>query len=325
MKSLCILGLVLGILALAIILVLAAGTVYFFHQAVQRSPKAFLDASEDLAVKRQPSQAFSDQWLMAQRPEEAWIEARDGIRLHAWYLPAPRSSSGQAGAGQARPKAVILAHGYSSEGRYMGGFARFYSEVLGYAVLLPDARAHGQSGGRYIGFGWLERLDYLGWISWLEKRTGPGLGIVLHGVSMGGATVMMAAGEALPPSVKAVVEDCGYTSVEEELSWQMGRLYHLPAWPLVPLTSALTKVLAGYSFREASALDQVRKAKLPILFIHGEADEFVPFSMQFRLYEACPDPKEILVIPGAGHGLAYDTDPEAYEARVRLFAEKYLN
>lgn len=323
MKSLSIIGLVLGILGLGIVLVLGAGTAYFFHLAIQRSPKTFLDASEDLAVKHQPSQAFSDQWLMAQRPEEAWIQAQDGIKLHAWYLPAPGARLGGQSSGLTR-RAVILAHGYSSEGRYMGGFARFYSEVLGYAVLLPDARAHGQSEGRHIGFGWPERLDYLGWISWLEQRSGPGAGIILHGVSMGGATVMMVAGEDLPSSVKAVVEDCGYTSVEEELSWQMGRLYRLPAWPLVPLTSALTKVLAGWSFREASALDQVRKARLPILFIHGEADEFVPFSMQFRLYEACPDPKEILVIPGAGHGLAYDTDPLAYEARVRLFAEKYL-
>jgi fermentation-respiration switch protein FrsA (DUF1100 family) len=207
----------------------------------------------------------------------------------------------------------------------MGGFARFYAEVLGFSVLLPDARAHGGSEGRYIGFGWPERLDYLRWIAWLEEKEGRGAGIVLHGVSMGGATVMMASGENLPPSVKAIVEDCGYTSVEEELAWQMGRLYHLPAWPLIPLTSALTKARAGWSFAEASALDQVRKSKTPILFIHGDADQFVPFSMQYRLYEACPAPKELLVIGGAGHGKAYDTEPVAYEARVRLFVENYLN
>lgn len=319
MKTRSILGLAFGIPALLLILALGLGAAYFFRLAIVRNPKTFLDSSADLKANKAPSLAFSDEWLMAHNPESVVIQARDGTPLHAWYLAPPGGqSSGSAG------RAAILAHGYSSEGRHMGGFARFYSEVLGYAVLLPDARAHGQSGGRYIGFGWPDRLDYLEWISWLEKRTGPEARILLHGVSMGGATVMMVDGESLPSSVKAIVEDCGYTSVEEELGYQMSRLYHLPAWPLVPLTSGLTKILVGWSFREASALEQVKKSVKPILFIHGEADEFVPFSMQFRLYEACPAPKEILVVPGAGHGLSYDTDPIAYEARVRLFAEKYL-
>ncbi|NOU73800.1 alpha/beta fold hydrolase [Paenibacillus sp. LMG 31458] len=158
----------------------------------------------------------------------------------------------------------------------MGKLAQMYKDTLGFNVLIPDARGHGRSEGHYIGFGWPERKDYVQWIDKVIEHMGEQSKIVLHGVSMGGATVMMTSGEALPPNVKAIVEDCGYTTAKDQLAYQLKRMYRLPIFPLLHLTSLLTKLRAGYFFGEASALDQLQKSKTPMLFIHGDADLFVP-------------------------------------------------
>ncbi|MNN68928.1 Alpha/beta hydrolase family protein [compost metagenome] len=136
---------------------------------------------------------------------------------------------------------------------------------------------------------------------------------------------MMTSGEELPPQVKAVVADCGYSSVKAQLSYQLRRMYHLPGFPFVQFASLITRIKAGYFFGEASALKQVRKAKVPILFIHGDADKFVPFFMMEELYQACSGPKDKLVVHGAGHGLAYDTDKSVYITRVSNFIAQYVH
>lgn len=249
----------------ALAALLIAASIYFYRMAIHRSPKTYLEGDPDLPQLPEPkagegSAADHQAWLRGRAPEEAELLSPDGLKLRAYWLPAPGGSA----------RTAILAHGYSGEAKQMAGFARFYAEQLGWNVLLPDARGHGRSGGGYIGFGWPERKDYLGWIDWALARTGSDAEIVLHGISMGGATVCMTAGEALPPQVKAIVADCPYTSVKDELTFQLKRMYKLPPFPFLPLTSALTKLLAGYSFGEASALKQVRQAKVPMLFIHGE-------------------------------------------------------
>ncbi|QGG55760.1 alpha/beta hydrolase [Paenibacillus sp. B01] len=303
----------------ALAALLIAASIYFYRMAIHRSPKTYLEGDPDLPQLPEPkagegSAADHQAWLRGRAPEEAELLSPDGLKLRAYWLPAPGGSA----------RTAILAHGYSGEAKQMAGFARFYAEQLGWNVLLPDARGHGRSGGGYIGFGWPERKDYLGWIDWALARTGSDAEIVLHGISMGGATVCMTAGEALPPQVKAIVADCPYTSVKDELTFQLKRMYKLPPFPFLPLTSALTKLLAGYSFGEASALEQVRRAGVPMLFIHGGADTFVPTWMGVKLHEACPQPKELLVVPGAEHGAARQKAPEQYDAAVRAFLERWL-
>jgi fermentation-respiration switch protein FrsA (DUF1100 family) len=262
-------------------------------------------------------------WIETRGCEIVGLRSGDGLALRGRYLAAPGGGAATA----------ILAHGYHGSGGQMSEYARFFYEELHYNVLIPDARGHGLSEGDYAGFGWHERLDWLRWIDWARDRaagtaleTGGG-GIVLFGVSMGAATVMMTAGETLPPEVKAVIADCGYTSVEEELAYQLKQTYHisgpLGSW-LLKATGRLTRERAGYGFEEASCLAQIKKSKTPTLFIHGDADTYVPFAMVFTLYEAGPPEKDLYIAKGAGHGLAYDTDPEEYRRRVRLFLEKYL-
>jgi fermentation-respiration switch protein FrsA (DUF1100 family) len=288
---------------------------YFYSVAVARNQKHFFDDKKDPRREANAkARALAKQWYDETPREDLSLTSRDGISLKAYYYQAAAPSN----------KLAILAHGYTSSGEGMGGYAKYYHDVLGFNVLLPDARGHGRSGGTYIGFGWPDRLDYIDWINLMVQRLGPDCEISLHGVSMGGATVLMVSGEQLPSQVKAIVSDCAYTSAEAELSYQITRTYHLPAKPIVPDTSALTKRRVGYSFEEASALDQVRKARVPILFIHGDADTFVPTAMVYELYKACASPKEIFIVPGAGHGLSSSIDPEGYKKAVREFILKYL-
>jgi fermentation-respiration switch protein FrsA (DUF1100 family) len=254
-------------------------------------------------------------WIDVMPREEAGIVSHDGLALKGWFLPADAVCAAT----------MILAHGYSGHPRQLSAIARDVYEHLGYNLLLPCARGYGGSQGEYIGFGWLDRLDYLRWIDWVKERTclnGP-VNIILYGISMGAATVLMTAGEDLPLEVKAVIEDCGYTSAYDELLHQMKLRYHFQGKRLLKRAGEICKQRAGYSFEEASALDQIKKIARPVLFIHGDADTFVPFWMGTALYEACTAPKELYVVKGAGHVEAYRQDPEEYRRRITQFLRKY--
>jgi fermentation-respiration switch protein FrsA (DUF1100 family) len=264
-----------------------------------------------LTVARKAPNPREPNWLDTQAVEELWIQARDGLRLHAYYIPSPLAAG-----------TAILVHGYTGDARQMAYMARIFHDQFGMNVLLPDARGHGQSEGHYIGFGWHERLDMLVWMDQARERSG-GTPLVLFGISMGASTVLMTSGEDVPPELKLIIADCGYTSVVDELSWQMKLRYRFSFPPLIRIVSCMVKRRAGYTFEEASALEQVKKSHVPTLFIHGEADTFVPFEMCGRLYRACAAPKELYTVPGAEHGLAYSVDGEAYEQRLTLFLEKY--
>ncbi len=316
----------LVVIFLVIILgaMLVAASLYFYNVAIKRSKKEFLRDDPDLQPPKREQEVDAGQkrtelsgrdWLELQ-PLETWqMESDDGLRLIAHYLPASTPTL----------KTVVLAHGYTSQGKDMGSFARFYRDDLGYNVLMPDARGHGQSGGDYIGFGWPERKDYLLWIQELLTKLGDDVQIVLHGISMGGATVMMVSGEPLPNQVKAIIEDCGYTSAWDELAYQLKRMYKLPVFPILPATSFVTRKKAGYSLSEASALKQLERNTRPMFFIHGEEDRFVPIEMVWELYQACRSEKEIYIVKGAGHGTAFGTDRVAYVQKVSAFLDRFID
>ncbi|RXI96199.1 alpha/beta hydrolase [Anaerobacillus alkaliphilus] len=220
-------------------------------------------------------------------------------------------------------KWAIVAHGYTSSAAGMTRWIRnFYEE--GFNVLAPDLRGHGKSEGDYIGMGWHDRLDMLLWIEEIIEKD-PNAEIVLFGISMGGATVMMTAGEELPSNVKVIVEDCGYSSVSDVFIYQLDDLFGLPEFPVLRAANTVTNLRAGYDLYEASALKQIAKAKKPILFIHGDQDTFVPFSMLDEVYEAATVEKEKLIIPGAGHGDAEKVDPELYWNTIWNFVGKYID
>ncbi|MWV46420.1 alpha/beta fold hydrolase [Paenibacillus sp. HJL G12] len=302
-----------------VLIVITSASFYFYHVAVARASKDFLNGSPDLQASPEVEQSkdtskADNDWWNHQSFDRWEMDSDDGIRLKGYYLAASKPSD----------KTVIIAHGYSGNATQMSGYARMYHEDLGYNILLPDARGHGESDGNYIGFGWPERKDIVKWIQRVLDVNGADTQMVLHGVSMGGATVMMTSGEDLPSNVKAIVEDCGYTSVKDELTFQLKRMYHLPAFPIVETTSLLTKMRAGYFFGEASALEQIKKSKTPTLFIHGDNDTFVPTEMVHQVYENSPVEKELYIVPKAGHGEAYRMDPVKYEQVVSAFIGRFV-
>jgi fermentation-respiration switch protein FrsA (DUF1100 family) len=303
---------IIAIVVIAAILI-AAGN-YFYNFSILRRKKEFLSNDPDLKnVNSAVAWDSQSEWLQAVSKEELTIASHDGLKLYAQYLPAPSPSD----------KTVVLIHGYSSWHGSMGGFARYYNEGLGFNVLLPDLRGHGKSEGNYIGFGWHDRKDILQWIDVLLKKA-PNMQIVLHGVSMGGGTVLMTSGEMLPFNVKCIVSDCAYNSVTGILGYQMKRMFKLSKFPLMNITSLICKLKAGYYFGEASALKQVKKSVTPILFIHGDKDKFVPTEMVYELYEAAQCPKQLLVIKDASHGTAFWQDQAAYKYTVEKFIGQYI-
>lgn len=286
-------AMVVLISVIVIMLLLFGASMYFYNVGIKRTRKEFLEKDPALIKVDHPWES-AEEWLGGQPVETVHIQGEDGLPLTGYYIPAPRPSD----------RTAIVVHGYNSQGREMGAFAKLYSE-MGFHVLMPDNRGHGQSGGDYIGFGWHDRRDIVQWIQYVLKRSGPEMQIMLHGVSMGGATVLMAGGERLPDQVKCIVSDCAYTSIRDILTYQLKQMYKLPPFPLLPVTSLVCKLRAGYFFGEGSALEQVAKTRLPILFIHGDKDAFVPFEMVHRLAAAAVGDKELYVVPAAVHANAY--------------------
>ena len=289
----------------------AGGSAYFYRRTMKRNR---------LSVERTIKMSGTDwsrygelmqkrkEYMMAQPHKELWNLSEDGLRLHAVYFPNHDSK-----------KVAICLHGYTSQGMsdYIG-LSDYYLKH-GFGMLLPDARAHGQSEGEYVGFGCLDRYDLLGWIHWVIEKCGEDVEILLHGTSMGGATVLMASGLALPPQVKGIVSDCGFTSPKEVFTHVLHSMYHLPAFPMIQIADRLNKRNAGYGLDECSAAREVRKAKVPILFIHGEKDVFVPCWMCEEIYKNCASPKTKLIVKDAGHGESYYKDTEGYEAALDSF------
>lgn len=301
------------ILVLMLTMLLFAGS-YFYNYAILRRKKEFLKNDPDLKSGTSGAELQSNrEWLKQQGYEELNIKSHNGLNLNAIYIPAPNTSS----------KVVILVHGYNSWNGSMAHFAHYYHKELGYNVLLPDCRGHGKSEGNYIGFGWHDRLDILKWIDVMVKKHRSSSQLVLHGISMGGAAVLMTSGEALPHNVKCIISDCAYNSVKGILDYQMKRMFKLPSFPLMQFTSLISRLRAGYSFRNASAVSQVKKCKVPILFIHGSADKFVPTEMVHELYESASCEKQLLIVPEAAHAMSFWQDTAAYKAKVEAFLVKY--
>lgn len=238
----------------------------------------------------------------------------EGRRLHGYYVKAAQPTT----------KTAVIVHGYTDNAIRMMMIGYMFSYELGYNILLPDLQNHGRSEGPAIQMGWKDRLDVLKWMDMANEIYGKNTQMVVHGISMGAATTMMVSGESLPEYVKCFVEDCGYTSVWDEFSKELKEQFGLPPFPLMNVANWVCKLKYGWSFKEASALEQVKKCQLPMFFIHGDADDYVPTWMVYPLYEAKPEPKELWIVPGAKHAVSYRENPKEYTTRVKTFVDKYI-
>lgn len=286
---------------------------YFFSIAFKRVEKELLDEIDPEKMNplwrpHFPRFQEGQKWYQKQNKEKIKILSQDGLALQGMLLPCTNSK-----------KIILAVHGFHSNGSNdYAIFAPFY-QAMGYQMLLVDARAHGESEGNYIGFGVHEKYDCICWIQYLVERFGEDCQIVLHGISMGGATVLMTGGEKLPSQVKGIISDCSYSSAKEEFKYLMKNHYHLPVFPILHMTTFMAKLKAGFSIKECSVLEQTRKIEVPVLFIHGEADDFVPTWMVYRLYNACNARKHLALIHDASHAISYYVDPEKYEYVVGRF------
>lgn len=288
----------------------ATGANIFFSVVLDRE-SLFEKARTGRLFSGAPAQSVfeatdENSWFQKNK-EDLFLKSDDDLWLHGCFFENPKADG----------KFILVFHGYSGRAYQMRGYVKELFD-MGYSVLAPDARAHGKSEGSIRGMGWLERKDALVWIDFLINRDSD-CRIGLFGVSMGGATVMTTCGEELPKNVVAAVEDCGYSSVWDEFAYRL-KDYHLPAFPLLNLSSLITKHRAGYGFKEASCIEQLKKATLPMLFIHGTEDDFVPFDMLEKVYSAKENGyKEKLVVQGAGHALSFSKDRKLYTKTVELF------
>ena len=231
---------------------------------------------------------------------EFYIRSFDGLRLHGRYY-------------EYTPGAPIelMFHGYrGTAGRDLcGGVQRCFT--LKKNVLIVDQRTSGESEGRTITFGVNESRDCLSWVNFMVEHFGSEVKIILTGISMGGATVLMAAARGLPSNVIGILADCGYTSAKEIIQ-KVIRQIKLPAAVTYPLVRLSARLFGKFDLEELSPIEAMKTCTIPVIFIHGEDDDFVPCDMSRQNYEACSAPKAIFTVPGAGHGLAFVIDPEGY-------------
>lgn len=245
---------------------------------------------------------------------DTFITAPDGIRMHAFYARASRPTR----------RTAIIVHGYTDNAIRMFHIGYLYNHSLDYNILLPDLRYTGLTEGDAIQMGWLDRKDVLQWIDTTPALFGDSLKAVVHGISMGAATTMMVSGEKTPEYITCFVEDCGYTSVWDQFSKELKGLFGLPPFPLLYTASWICQLQNGWNFQEASALSQVARCTKPMLFIHGDNDDFVPTWMVHKVYAAKPSTKEIWITECVDHAHSYKLYPDEYTEKVKAFTDKYV-
>lgn len=251
-------------------------------------------------------------WLREQNPERVEITSFDGLRLRAVFLPAENAKC-----------TAILMHGYRSEHQWdFAGAYRLLHEY-GCNLLVPWQRAHGRSEGRIICMGVKERRDCADWARYVEKRLGKELPIVLEGMSMGAATVLLATGLDLPENVRGVIADCGFGSVWREFGYVLTERLRLPLHPILDTCCALNRLFFGFGYRDVSTAEALRRSKLPLLLIHGEADRFVPAYFSRENFEAsAAEDKTLVLVPGAGHGCSFLIAPERCKKEIYAFYDR---
>lgn len=290
---------------------------FFCYKRVFYSPpRKRLGDDEYLLPEGDISEPFHDRmlaWMKETRAmpyERVSITSFDGLTLRGRYYEYQKGAPVE-----------LLFHGYksNSERDLCGGVQRCFA--LGRNVLLVDHRASGESDGNVITFGINERKDCLKWIDFVIEKFGKDVKIMLGGISMGAATVLMAGGEKLPKNVVCIVGDCGYSSAKEIIMKTAKEMGFPPklAYPFIKLGA---RVFGKFDLEETSPIEAMKTCQTPVLIFHGDTDEFVPMEMGERLYDACQAKKRLVIVKGAGHGLAYPMDKDGYVSAIKEFEKE---
>lgn len=302
------------LLIAAVLAILVLVTSYIcFYMAFYNAEKNKTDKEAYSIPEGKIYEPYRDQMIEWQKQidtmpcEEAEITSFDGLKLRGKYFELNKDAPIE-----------LMMHGYRGNSRrdLCGGVNRAFA--VGHNVLLVDQRASGRSEGNVISFGINESRDAMSWLEYIEKNFGSDRKVILTGVSMGASTVMMCIERGLPPFVKGILADCGYSSTKDIIKKVIKQM-HLPADILYPFVKLGAKIYGKFDLEEIVPIEAVKKCNIPILFAHGDDDDFVPYYMSVDCYNACPSEKLLVTIKGAGHGLCYPAAQEEYVAKLTEF------
>lgn len=314
----CAAGILLGLYFLLVNFLVSAALVPSFMEKLEAFERITEESyaaqvqTSDIKGNRQEALSATREWLQGARRQKLSAVTEDGYTLVAEEFPAEGESHTW----------VLLLHGYTGWKEEMYPFAYWY-HTKGYHVVVPDLRCQGESEGDFIGMGWTDREDCMLWVGHILAEDKEAQ-IVLHGQSMGAATALMMTGEELPGNIQAVVSDCAYTDAYRMFGQKIKEWFGLPAFPIVDTACLVLRLRGGYNLKDASAIEAVKKSKVPTLFIHGDSDAMISVQMSKDLYQAASCEKELLIIEGAGHGQAQEKDPVTYYQTIEGFLNKAL-
>ena len=307
---------IVGIVLASLLLIVLGAAYYCYRRVFYAPPRKPMGADEYQIPPGEIYEVYRDKmvnWMKETRAmpcERVEITSFDGLTLRGRYYEYSKGAPLE-----------ILFHGYegTSERDLCGGVQRCFS--LGRSALLVDQRASGESDGHVITFGINERKDCLRWIDFIIEKLGKDVKIMLGGVSMGGATALMAAGEDLPDNVVCALGDCAYSSAKEIIQ-KIVKEMHLPPTLVYPFIKLGAKLFGHFDLEETTPLQAMETCKIPVIFFHGDEDSFVPYEMSEKMYAACKTTKRLVCVKGAGHGLAFPKDEAGYIAALREFEQK---
>lgn len=298
---------------LGLVAVVLAISYVCFRMAFYVKEKAIIGPNDFPIPDGEIYQPYREQmvaWMKEVRAlphRECWITSHDGLKLYGRYYECAPGAPME-----------LMFHGYrgNADRDLCGGVQRAFS--LGHNVLIVDQRGSCHSDGNVISFGVNEHRDCLRWLDFAIKTFGPDVRVILTGISMGATTVLLAAGSELPKNVIGVLADCGYTSAREIIQVVI-RMMKLPPKLSYPFVRLGARLFGHFDLEAADAPKALQNCKVPVIFFHGEADNFVPCYMSKDNFDACASTKKLVTIPGAGHGLCYLVDPEGYLKAAREF------
>lgn len=299
-------GLISGMAAIG---TFAAGVYTFCSLAFDKKPKINLPVGETPKELEGIAKDGED-WLLAHDHHIYTMVNDEGMRLKAHYFPCDNAK-----------RTVIEFHGWHSSWHRDFSASSPFLHAMGCNLLLVEQRGQGNSDGSHMSFGLEERFDVPQWVRWYQENINAEIPIYIAGVSMGASTVLMAAADAYPPQVKGIMADCGFTSAYEIIRDLGKRQYHVPQHPMMDGIRFLCKKKYGVDIKSWSTIDAMKKTTLPILFVHGDADMFVPCYMSMENYEACTSEKDLLIVEGATHAMSFVVDKDAYMERVEKLFE----
>ena len=291
-------------------------------EELERSMQRFdRDMIESSLSHRIPLIRESKQWLHSFPSKEIRVTAHDGTDLVGTLFERPENDTAAASL-PAYQKTLIMFHGYHSSAPHDFSCACPFYYSLGFRLILVDQRAHGRSGGQYLTFGAKEQLDVLTWCDFVNRQYGEQNDIVITGISMGATTVLLAAARPeLPRNVIGVLADCGYADAETELAHVVKKFMHLPPFPLMNVLAPMCRRRAHFDLKDCSAEKALANIRIPVFFLHGLADDFVPAEHTHRNTAACASRHVEHLVEGAGHGMSYLVDPPYTQSLIQKFIE----